>query len=281
MKKYSDLIISEAANRTLSRNRFVPRVGMLRNFLIYNCGMADAINKLIADNSTLKNYNTNYQKPLSYLFQTGKYPDIKDNGGVYSTDKLNNLSRVLDNKGDWDPVNKLNTNSFDQADLLYDLYNKIGVYGEVGIIQNDTQLKRWILDFSKNNNLYDLIRKNLNFKDYTYWNRKNSLTGEIAENQVREMLVDKGCTILYQGGDGDFIDMIYGTDLIVSKNSKIYTVQVKSKEDAAKGALDGSGYANIDWFCSPTDAGIKIFTSKHADGKEVSKTPPPVVPPIF
>jgi hypothetical protein len=70
MKKYSDLIISEAANRTLSRNRFVPRVGMLKNFLIYNCGMADAINKLIADNSTLKNYNTDYQKPLSYLFQT-------------------------------------------------------------------------------------------------------------------------------------------------------------------------------------------------------------------
>jgi hypothetical protein len=56
-----------------------------------------------------------------------------------------------------------------------------------------------------------------------------------------------------------------------------YVKQVKSKEDAAKGALDGSGYANIDWFCSPTDAGIKIFTSKHSDGKEISKTIPPTV----
>lgn len=271
MKKYSDLI-SEATNVTLNRNRFVPRLGMLRNFLIYNCGMFDAINKLIGENSTLKNYNPDYQKPLSYLFQTGKYTDIKDNGGVYYSDKLNNLSRVLDNKGDWDPVNKLNTNSFDQAELLYDLFNKIGVYNEVGSIKNDMELKRWLLDFSKNNNLYDLIRKNLNFKDYTYWNRKNSLVGEIAENQVREMLVDKGCTILYQGGDGDFIDMIYGTDLIISKNGKIYTVQVKSKEDAAKKALDGSGYANIDWFCSPIDGGsIKIFTPKHSDGKMVSK----------
>ena len=274
MKKYSDLIL-EAAGAPLSRNRFVPRVGMLRNFLIYNCGMFDAINQLLKDNSTLKNYNTNYQKPLSYLYQTGKYTDIKDNGGVYSTDKLNNLSRVLDQKGDWHPVNKLNTNSFDQAELLYDLFNKMGLYNEVGSLQSDMKLKSWLLKFSKENNLYDLIKKNLNFKSYTYWNRKNSLTGEIAENQVREMLVDKGCTILYQGGDGDFIDMIYGTDLIVSKDGKIYTVQVKSKEDAAKSALDGSGYANIDWFCSPTDAGIKIFTSKHKEGKEISKTVPP------
>ena len=274
MKKYSDLIL-EADGYPLPRNRFVPRVGMLRNFLIYNCGMFDAINQLLKDNATLKNYNADYQKPLSYLYQTGKYTDIKDNGGVYSTDKLNNLSRVLDQKGDWHPVNKLNTNSFDQAELLYDLFNKMGVYNEVGTLKNDTQLKSWLLKFSKENNLYDLIKKNLDFKGYTYWNRRNSLTGEIAENQVREMLVDKGCDILYQGGDGDFIDMIYGTDLIVSKDGKIYTVQVKSKEDAAKSALDGSGYANIDWFCSPTNGGIKVFTNKYKEGKEISKTVPP------
>lgn len=276
MKKYSDLIL-EADGYPLPRNRFVPRVGMLRNFLIYNCGMFDAINQLLKDNATLKNYNADYQKPLSYLYQTGKYTDIKDNGGVYSTDKLNNLSRVLDQKGDWHPVNKLNTNSFDQAELLYDLFNKMGVYNEVGTLKNDTQLKSWLLKFSKENNLYDLIKKNLDFKGYTYWNRRNSLTGEIAENQVREMLVDKGCDILYQGGDGDFIDMIYGTDLIVSKDGKIYTVQVKSKEDAAKSALDGSGYANIDWFCSPTNGGIKVFTNKYKEGKEISKTVPPTV----
>jgi hypothetical protein len=273
MKKYSNLILESV----LTRPSFVYKLGMTKKFITYKCGMFNAINKLIAENSTPKNFNPEYQEGLSILYRTGKYPDIKNSGGVYNTMKLENVYKVLDTKGKWHPVNKLNTNYFDQSELLYDLYNKIGVYGEVGIIQNDTQLKRWILDFSKNNNLYDLIRKNLNFKDYTYWNRKNSLTGEIAENQVREMLVDKGCTILYQGGDGDFIDMIYGTDLIVSKNSKIYTVQVKSKEDAAKGALDGSGYANIDWFCSPTDAGIKIFTSKHADGKEISKTIPPTV----
>jgi hypothetical protein len=269
MKKYSDLI-SEAAGAPLSKNRFIPRIGMLKKFLIYNCGMHDAIAQLIKENSTLKNYNSDYQKPLSYLYQTGKYTDIKDNGGVFYTDKLNNLSRVLDQKGDWDPVNKLNTNSFDQAELLYDLFNKMGVYSEVGTLQNDIQLKSWLLKFSKENNLYDLIKKNLDFKKYTYWNRRNSLTGEIAENQVREMLVKKGCEILYQGGDGDFIDMIYGTDLIVSKEGKIYTVQVKSKEDAAKSALDGSGYANIDWFCSPTDSGIKVFTNKHKEGKEIS-----------
>ena len=271
MKKYSELILESL----LARPSFVYKLGMSRDFITYKCGMYEAINKLVSENSTPKNFNTDYQKGLSLLYKTGKYSDIRDNGGVYNTFKLNNLNKVLDSAGKWHPVNKLNTNSFDQAELLYDLYKSIGVYDEVGSIQNEDDLKKWVMEYNSSVDLYTLIKNNVDFKNYTSWNRKNSIAGEIAEDKVREMLESKGCQVLYQGGDGDFIDMIYGVDLIVSKNNKIYTVQVKNKEDGAKKAVDKSiggqnVYSNIDWFCSPTDSGIKIFTKGNLNGKDIS-----------
>ena len=271
MKKYSELILESL----LARPSFVYKLGMSRDFITYKCGMYEAINKLVSENSTPKNFNTDYQKGLSLLYKTGKYSDIRDNGGVYNTFKLNNLNKVLDSAGKWHPVNKLNTNSFDQAELLYDLYKSIGVYDEVGSIQNEDDLKKWVMEYNSSVDLYTLIKNNVDFKNYTSWNRKNSVAGEIAEDKVRQMLESKGCQVLYQGGDGDFIDMIYGVDLIVSKNDKIYTVQVKNKEGNAKEAIDKSiggqnAYSNIDWFCSPTDSGIKIFTKGNLNGKDIS-----------
>jgi len=243
-------------------------------FLIYKFGLFDAINRLLKENSTPKNANPDYQLPLSILFQTGKYSDIRNSGSEYYTDKLSNLGFVLNSEGKWHPVNKLNTNSFDQAELLYDLFNKLGVYIEIPT-DNDNMLKSWLLEFKSKNDLYELIKRNLNFKDYTKWNRKFSADGEAAENKVSDLLQSKGCEILYQGGDGDFVDMIYGSDIMVRKNDKIYTVQVKSKEEGAKSALDkaiktNGSYSNIDWFCSPSGGGIKVFTKGNPSGKLVS-----------
>ena len=268
MKKYSDLILESL----LPRNTFVYKLGMLREFLIYKCGMFEAINKLLKDNSTPKNFNSEYQYPLSILYKTGKYQDIKNNGDSFYTDRISNFNKVLDESGNWHPVNKLNTNSFDQAELLYDLFNSMGIYEEIGSIQGENDIKNWLVNFKNTNDLYTLIKENLNFKEYTRWNRKNSISGEVAENKVREVLESKGCKVLYQGGDGDVIDMIYGVDLIVSKNDKIYTVQIKTREDAAKKALDSTNkaYSNIDWFCSPFEFGVKIFTKGNPSGKLVN-----------
>jgi hypothetical protein len=271
MKKYSELILESL----LTRPSFVYKLGMSKKFIIYKCGMFKAINRLLKENSTPKNFNSEYQMGLSILYKTGKYSDIENNGGVYNTKELENLYKVLDSNGEWHPVNKLNTNSFDQAEILYDLYNKLGVYDEVGNIRNENDLKNWVMEYNNSVDLYSLIKNNLNFKNYISWNRKNSALGQIAEDKVRQMLESKGCQILYQGGDGDFIDMTYGIDLIVSKDDKIYTVQVKSKEDAVKEAFDKSmsgedkSYVDIDWFCSPTDSGIKIFTKGNFNGKDI------------
>ena len=145
MKKYSELILESV----LTRPSFVYKLGMSRDFITYECGMFKAINKLVANNSTPKNFNPDYQIGLSLLYKTGKYSDIKYNGVVYSTFKLNNLNKVLDSAGNWHPVNKLNTNSFDQAELLYDLYKSIGVYDEVGNIQNDNDEKGSTISISE------------------------------------------------------------------------------------------------------------------------------------
>jgi len=272
MKKYSELILEAA----IPRHSFVFRLGIMREFLIYKCGMFDAITKLLRDNSSRKNFNPDYQYPLSILYKTGRYADIENKNGVFYTNRLSaeNVNIVLDFDGKWHPVNKLNTNAFDQAELIYDLFTQLGLYEEVSSLSDD-DLKKWLVNFNNTSDIYNLIRTNLNFKDYTKWNRKFSADGEIAEDKVRIILESKGCEILYQGGNGDLIDMVYGTDLIVSKDDKIYTVQVKTKEDAAKKAIDSSlgtkkSYSNIDWFISPSGGGMKVFTKGNLGGKMVS-----------
>ncbi len=83
--------------------------------------------------------------------------------------------------------------------------------------------------------------------------------GEKAENDVRNILEEYGMETLYQGGDGDFIDMIFGTDLIMSDGGKTVTIQVKSKENQAKSDLSSWKYKKVDFLVAPTDNGIIMF----------------------
>jgi len=269
MKTYSRLILES----TLNKNQFIHLLSSLDKFITYKVGLFYDINRLLEINSSPKNVNNKYQLPLYYLFKTGKYSDIIKNGDIFYTNKLSNVSCVFDENGNWHPVNKLNTNYADQSELLYDLFNKLNIYNEIPT--EPSKLKEWLIQFKTDNDLYTLIKDNLDFKYYTNYNRKFTEIGEIAENRVKEFLIDKGCEILYQGGDGDFIDMIYGVDLIVKKDEKIYTIQVKSKEKAAKKSLEDSinqedsMYKKIDWFCTISDSNnIKIFTKKNPNGKE-------------
>ena len=125
------------------------------------------------------------------------------------------------------------------------------------------------MDF-KSKDIYSLIKNNIpDIKKYIGRNRFFSEIGEKAENKVAELFKGKGAEILYQGGDGDFIDMIYGADLIVGKDDKIYLAQVKSSPVAAGKSLRNAGYRGIDWFCAPTKDGIVVFTKGNPDGREL------------
>lgn len=56
---------------------------------------------------------------------------------------------------------------------------------------------------------------------------KNSRDGEIVEDFIESVLKGYGWKVIHKGGNGDFIDMKFGIDLIIEKNNVIKFVQVK------------------------------------------------------
>jgi hypothetical protein len=65
-----------------------------------------------------------------------------------------------------------------------------------------------------------------------------SKTGQVAEDSVTAFFQSKGFLIAHSGGNGDFIDMIFGVDLIIfchtNKNQDLVgykSVQIKNRID--------------------------------------------------
>jgi len=225
-------------------------------------GMKTIINKRLEKLRTYKDYNDQYQYALGLLSKTGKFPNIKMVDGKWFDPSLSNQGHVLDEEGKWHPVNKLNTNYSDIARLLTTVFTRIKmpdgvrtVADKIYTMDNEDQLKNLLLKFS--NSKEDLIGKFINddeLKTFIENNRRNTIIGDISENKVKNVLESKGMKALYQGGDGDFIDILYGIDLIMESEGNIYLVQVKTRPDDAKKAFKESSrnnYKNIDWFCAP------------------------------
>lgn len=163
----------------------------------------------------------------------------------FNRDKVDGGKIVLINNK-WIPVNKLNTNTADLAELLTDLLykspdakpiiSKIMGNTKDGLLTIKSVLPRLLRKYFEDpTTLFDYV-KNTTFR---------SDLGEMAENKVKKELEDKGFKLLYQGGDGDLIDMTYGTDLIMEHPEfGKKTIQVKLNENA----WDRSrGYKYIDW----------------------------------
>jgi hypothetical protein len=117
------------------------------------------------------------------------------------------------------------------------------------IVGNKRALKIYLRDFFNQNDIPSLMKQfGLKLSNYTTHNRTNSSIGEKAESEVADYLENQGYEVLYRGGDGDPIDMAYGCDIIISKDNKIETVQVKTKEISAIEASKKSNYSSIDLF---------------------------------
>lgn len=241
-------------------------------------GMKDIINKRLESLRTYKNYNDQYQYALGLLSRTGKFPNIKMVDGKWFDPSLSNQGHVLDEEGNWHPVNKLNTNYSDIARLLTTVFTRMKmpdgvrtVADKIYSIDNEEQLKDLLLRFS--NSKDDLIGKFINddeLKTFIENNRKNTIIGDISENKVKDILESKGMKSLYQGGDGDFIDILYGIDLIMESDNKIYLVQVKTRPDDAKKAFKESSrnnYKKIDWFCSPYGKSVINYNVANPEGE--------------
>lgn len=156
-------------------------------------------------------------------------------------------SKLVYLSGEWQPINKLNTNYSDLAEMVTDLIYKGGDKAKpfidqiiqqptTGLLKLKPYLKKLVDKYFEDPNV---------LTDYTKNIQRASSIGESAENRVKETLEDMGFRSEYSGGNGDLIDMTFGTDLIMtSPKHGTKTIQVKNSERAWN--RDDS-YSYVDW----------------------------------
>jgi Holliday junction resolvase-like predicted endonuclease len=134
--------------------------------------------------------------------------------------------------GEWDPINKLDTNYSDTAVLITDIILKR--YGKDfveeilnSLISGDTsKLKEVIQDIDNNKEeLFNEIETNK--LKYVSNSLYNTYQGEMIEQFVEKFMETKGFKLIHRGGGGDPLDVLMGIDLIMEKDGKIYTLQAK------------------------------------------------------
>ena len=84
----------------------------------------------------------------------------------------------------------------------------------------------------------------------------------------------QGFKLLYHGSNGDFIDMVYGIDMIMELDGNVFFIQVKSKAEAARLSMDFENYRYIDLFAgeSSDNNGIMLYDrDTMKEGKFVAK----------
>lgn len=202
--------------------------------------------------------------------------------------KLHNKKQVYDENGKWLPVNKLNTNYSDISVLLADLL----IDGDVSLVQ----IYRPIL-YSKNkdeiveNIMYHkddiqnlLIKKYKNNPEelFNYTSNIISATtkGDKTEELVKELLEEHGLFFKSQGGDGDFIDMLYSIDLMFTEKKgeteTLWTIQVKSSYGEGKKFINGvknnkDKYRALDLVIYPDGDDYVIHSLKSGKEKKIKK----------
>lgn len=225
--------------------------------------MKENINFILKNLVQCEDLNKMYQKPLEYLYRTKIIDDIiKKSDGTYYTKKLSNCSLVKDKNGEWSYVNKLNANYSDLSELLTTLFIKGGQIEKLSKM-NVSEIKKFLLTL-KGNTLTKLLQKYFTldeYEDYTYNTRNNTKVGDYVENLTKELLLEDGFTLIYEGCNGNFIDMRYGVDFIMEKDGKIHLIQVKRRSSVAKESTTSSKYRYIDIFAgeSPDHNGIMLY----------------------
>lgn len=219
--------------------------------------------------------------------------DILRSTGKISDSAYNRFINDLPNKnlvyvdGKWHPVNKLNTNYTDLAKLLTDLLYKsknngrpaaTEIINTINNTDNENEIKDVLLKYkSVMGGLFSqYIESPEELLDYTDNIRKNSEWGERIENEVADKLLSiPGYELLYQGGDGDFVDMVFSTDLIFrSPRNEIKTIQVKSSESQAKAFIkdvsDGR-HSAVDILMYPVKDEFKIYSTKDGETRTIKR----------
>ena len=236
----------------------------LGTFLYKDLGLKYIINQKIKLMGEVKDLNEKYQEPLELVYNTGRFDDIRKEDGKYHTNKLVDVSTLYDEDGVWHYVNKLNTNYADLAELLTELFIRGGMADKLSN-KNRLGLKKYLSSIK--DKLINVLDKYISLDEYKSFIRNTlylSQKGEQAEDDVKKVLESFGMKTLYTGGHGDFIDMLYGIDLIMDYKGKTYLIQVKNTEDQALKSAEYPRYKKLDYFTAPTNFGIII---KNKDGR--------------
>lgn len=251
------------------------KIHTLKNWLYTTngLGMMSIIDNIFAENNFTQKIGMKEIAQFEYGIELLKQTSMSQD---YINQQINrklpmgiaNAKLVKDDNGDWDYTNKLNTNYSDLSDLLSELvmrgmennfdkgkivYESIIKDPKEGLLILKPHLKKLIVKyFIENGNGLD------DFKSFTKYSRKMSQIGEMAENKIVEKLKSDGFKIQYQGGNGDFIDMLFGTDVIVSnENFGFKTVQVKNNIN-----WNNVGYYRVDWIADGISSKIYDKTTK-------------------
>jgi len=220
------------------------KIGSLKGLLSRNDGLdlRTVIEKQISDLQTEipQDLQDKFIDCAIFLESLGKITEKEKNNFIEK--KVKNGKLVYLN-GEWQPINKLNTNYFDLAEILTELIykNKNNTTFQAIIEAPKTTL------MNMKSEIHTMIEEYFDdpkmLFDYTKNIQRTTQQGESAEQRVKEHLQDKGFKVEYEGGNGDLIDMAFGTDLIMSHpDFGVKTIQVKANEKAYD-----QDYRYVDW----------------------------------
>ena len=188
-----------------------------------------------------------FMKGVEFIKQTGKYSDDEVENNV---EGIKN-SKLIYIDGEWHYVNKLNTNYSDTSELLTTIIEKMGKMDEVynWLIKdpNPERVKNFLLKSIKpniSNFLNTTFKDKIEILQFTRNSKNNTEIGDAAESKIESILEKNGFTILYRGGNGDLVDMIFGADIIAERFDKgIVLIQVKSSGPK----WESLGNYKVDW----------------------------------
>jgi len=220
------------------------KIGSLKGLLSRNDGLdlRTVIEKQISDLQTEipQDLQDKFIDCANYLESLGKITEKEKNNFIEK--KVKNGKLVYLN-GEWQPINKLNTNYFDLAEILTELIYKNKNNTTFQAIINDPKTTLMNMKSEIHTMIEEYFDDPKMLFDYTKNIQRTTQQGESAEQRVKEHLQDKGFKVEYEGGNGDLIDMVFGTDLIMSHpDFGVKTIQVKANEKSYD-----QEYEYVDW----------------------------------
>jgi len=193
-----------------------------------------------------------YINALKLIYSTGKYNRDEI---IAAKNKIDN-SRLVFSDGEWHFVNKLNTNYSDLSELLTELFVRGNVIQK---LKNTPNIQDYLLSIK--DSLSKLLDKYfLNAEEYKNFinnTQLNSSVGEESEQKIEDFLESNGFKIEYRGGNGDFIDMIFGAD-IIARHPKFGLKLIQVKYSGPY--WESLSKYNVDWIGIGKD--LQIYDAK-------------------